>query len=161
MISIQAATKHEHVAVITGLYLATFNIGSACGSTLSAAIITQKLVPNLMDTLPVPYHNNRTFAELIRAAPSHYIVAFPVGTSVRDSMIVSYRDVHGLLASTSLGLCTLLIGFAAFIRNTELVARQSHPQAETNEMYGYEAPEYEDQGWVMELRMNLWMALKT
>jgi SIT family siderophore-iron:H+ symporter-like MFS transporter len=39
--SIQAATKHEHVAVITGIYLACYNIGSAFGNTVSGAIWTQ------------------------------------------------------------------------------------------------------------------------
>lgn len=27
---VQAATQHEHVAIITALYLSTYNIGSAC-----------------------------------------------------------------------------------------------------------------------------------
>jgi SIT family siderophore-iron:H+ symporter-like MFS transporter len=72
MICIQASTQHDHVAVITALYLATFNIGSACGSTLSDATLTQTLVPRLMDSLPEPFHNNRNFAENIRSSPSYY-----------------------------------------------------------------------------------------
>ena len=146
MICIQAATRHDHVAVVTGLYLATFNIGSACGSTLSDATLTRTLVSKLMDTLPEPYHNNRSFAEGIRSSPAYFTERYPIGTPVRDSMISSYRHVHGLLVNTSLGLCAVLILFSLCIHNTELVDRQSHPDAETDDMY--EGIVYEDQGWV-------------
>lgn len=38
MASIQAATMHEHLAVITGLYFATYRVGAAIGACVAAAV---------------------------------------------------------------------------------------------------------------------------
>jgi hypothetical protein len=70
-------------------------------------------------------------------------------------MISSYRFVHGRLVDMSLGLCAVLILFSLCIHNTELIERQSHPNAETEDMY--EDPVYEDQIWVARIWTWLWI----
>ncbi|KAH8592033.1 siderochrome-iron uptake transporter [Bisporella sp. PMI_857] len=127
--SIQAATKHEHVAVITGLYLATYNIGSAFGNTVSGAIWTQTLIPTLLKNLPPPY-NNMTIAEGIYGSPFEYATNYAIGTPLRDGMVVSYRHTQKLLTITGICLCVPLIVFSLLIHNPKLGDEQSLPDAE-------------------------------
>jgi len=128
--SIQANTKHEHLAVITGLYLAVYNLGAAFGNTVSGAIWTQIVVPTLESNLPVPY-NNATTAAAIFGDPFTYALNYTVGTPVRDGIIVSYRHVQRLLCITGICLCVPLIFFAMCLRNPRLGKEQSLPTAET------------------------------
>ncbi|KAF2813544.1 siderochrome-iron transporter-like protein Sit1 [Mytilinidion resinicola] len=127
--SIQAATKHEHVAVITGLYLATYNIGSAFGNTVSGAIWTQTLIPTLLKNLPPPY-NNMTIAQGIYESPFEYAINYPIGTPLRDGIVTSYRHTQRLLTVTGICLCVPLIFFSLLIRNPKLGKEQSLPDAE-------------------------------
>lgn len=127
--SIQAATMHEHVAVITGLYLATYNIGSAFGNTVSGAIWTQTLIPTLLKNLPSPY-NNMTIAQSIYGSPFEYATNYSIGTPLRDGIITSYRYTQKLLTITGICLCVPLIIFSLLIRNPRLGEEQSLPDAE-------------------------------
>lgn len=126
--SIQAATKHEHVAVITGLYLATYNIGSAFGNTVSGAIWTQVLPSTLEDRL-APFGNS-TLAAATYANPFAVAAVFPVGTPERDAIIDSYQHAQRLLTITGICLCVPLIFFASVLRNPKLTDTQSLPEAE-------------------------------
>ncbi|CAG8972102.1 hypothetical protein HYALB_00011234 [Hymenoscyphus albidus] len=127
--SIQAATKRQHVAVITGLYLATFNIGNAFGNTISGAIWTQTLIPTLLKNLPPPY-NNLTIAQGIYGSPFEYAANYTIGNPVRDGMVVSYRYTQKLLTITGICLCVPLIIFSLLIRNPKLSDEQSLEDAE-------------------------------
>lgn len=127
--SIQAATKHEHVAVITGLYLATYNIGNAFGNTISGAIWTQTLIPTLLKNLPPPY-NNMTIAQGIYGSPFEYATNYTIGTPLRDGMVVSYRYTQKLLTITGICLCVPLVVFSLLIRNPKLSEEQSLEDAE-------------------------------
>ncbi|KAF2021173.1 MFS general substrate transporter [Aaosphaeria arxii CBS 175.79] len=122
--SIQAATKHKHVALITGLYLATFNIGGALGNAVSGAIWTQTLIPTLLKNLPEP-HNTNAMAQDIFASPFKYTEMYAIGTPVRNGMVTSYRHTQRLLTLTGLGLCGALIIFSCCIRNPAMVEKQS------------------------------------
>ena len=126
--SIQAATKHEHVAVITGLYLATYNIGSAFGNTVSGAIWTQVLPSTLEDRL-APFGNS-TLAAATYANPFAVAAEFPVGTPERAAIIDSYQHAQRLLTITGICLCLPLIFFASVLRNPKLTDTQSLPEAE-------------------------------
>ncbi|KAF2827277.1 putative transporter [Ophiobolus disseminans] len=129
---IQAATRHEHLAIITALYLATFNIGSAFGSAVSGAIWTQTLVPTLRRHLPDPY-NNDTIARSIFAAPFTYAADYPIGSPMRDAIVKSYNHTQQLLIITGMCLCVPLIVFSLCIRNPRLGNDQSLPNAEIPE----------------------------
>ncbi|CAL3971964.1 unnamed protein product [Diplocarpon coronariae] len=127
--SIQAATTHEHVAVITGLYLATYNVGSAFGNTVSGAIWTQTLIPTLIRNLPSPY-NNVTMAQQIYGSPFEYAANYSIGTPLRDGIVESYRYTQKLLTITGICLCVPLIVFSLLIDNPKLGEEQSLPDAE-------------------------------
>ncbi|KIX03827.1 uncharacterized protein Z518_07380 [Rhinocladiella mackenziei CBS 650.93] len=128
--SIQAATKHEHVAVITGLYLATYNIGSALGGAVSGALWTQVLPSELDDRL-APFGNS-TLSASTYANPLLVITEYPVGTPERAAIIDAYQHVQRLLCITGICLSVLLIGFSLCLRNPKLGNEQSLPDAEEN-----------------------------
>lgn len=134
--SIQAATKHEHVAVITGLYLASYNIGSALGNTVSGAIWTQVLPGELTSRL-----GNATLAAEWYGSPLLYAPLIPPGTEERDAVIASYQHVQRLLCITGICVCAILIFFASMIRNPRLGNEQSLPDAETRHKSVSETPE--------------------
>ena len=126
--SIQAATKHEHVAVITGLYLATYNVGSALGGAISGTIWTNVLPHRLEENL-APF-GNATLASATYANPFAVVASYPAGTPVRSAIIASYQHAQRLLCITGACLCVLLIVFAFCLRNPRLGDEQSLPEAE-------------------------------
>lgn len=126
--SIQAATKHEHLAVITGLYLATYNIGSAFGNTVSGAIWTQVL-PGALEERLAPFGNS-TLAASTYANPFAVAAEFPIGTPERTAIIDAYQHAQRLLCITGICLCVLLIFFASVLRDPKLTDTQTLPEAE-------------------------------
>ncbi|KAG9231975.1 MFS transporter [Amylocarpus encephaloides] len=126
--SIQSSTKHEHVAVVTGIYLASYNIGSALGNCVSGAIWTQTLFPELNSRLA--FTGNATLAESVYGSPFLLVSEFPVGTEVRTAIIASYQHVQRLLTITGICLCVPLILFTFCLRNPKLSKEQSQPEAE-------------------------------
>ncbi|KAE9992485.1 hypothetical protein EG327_008874 [Venturia inaequalis] len=132
LVSIQVATKKEHVAVITGLYLATYNIGSAFGNAVSGAIWTQTLVPTLLKNLPSP-NNTVVVAQSIYGSPFEYVANYSVGSPMRDAIVLSYRHTQKLLTVTGICLCIPLIAFSLMVDDPRLTSEQSLPGAETAE----------------------------
>lgn len=126
--SIQSATQHEHVAVITGLYLALYSIGSALGNCVSGAIWSQTLYPTLERNLA--FSSNTTLATAFYGNPLGIVGEYPVGTPERDAIIVSYQHVQRLLCICGICLCVPLIFFASMLRNPKLSKEQSQPEAE-------------------------------
>lgn len=126
--SIQAATKHEHVAIVTGLYLATYSIGSALGYALSGAIWTQRLYGTLEANLA--FQSNATLAAAVYGSPFEVVALYPVGTPIRTAIVESYQHVQRLLCIVGACLCVPLIIFALLLRNPKLSDEQSQPDAE-------------------------------
>lgn len=120
--SIQASLKHENLAVMTGLYLATYNIGSALGNTISGALWSQVLPSQLENNLNSV---NATLAALVYANPLGMAAIYPIGTPEREGMIESYKYVQRLLTITGICLCVPLIGLAACLRNPKLNDKQT------------------------------------
>ncbi|KGO73837.1 Major facilitator superfamily domain, general substrate transporter [Penicillium italicum] len=123
--SIQVASKHEHLAVITGLYLAAYNVGSALGNTISGAIWNQVLPSELEHRL-----GNDTLAAYVYGQPLAFAAANPVGTPDRDNVILAYKKTQRLLCITGICLTVPLIAFALVIRNPTLTKEQSLTKAE-------------------------------
>jgi SIT family siderophore-iron:H+ symporter-like MFS transporter len=110
---------------VTGVYLATYNVGSALGNTVSGAIWKQ-LIPNeLMRRTGDP-----TLAAAVYADPFTFATSYPVGTTEREAVIQAYRHVQRLLCIAGICLSVLLIGFSLVIRNPELGKEQSLQNAE-------------------------------
>lgn len=113
------------VAVITGIYLASYNIGSALGNTVSGAIWTQIVPGELTARL-----GNATQALEWYESPLGLVLTYPPGTPQRDAAIDAYKHVQRLLCTTGICLCAVLIFFACVIRNPKLGKEQSLPDAE-------------------------------
>ncbi|KAL4865535.1 hypothetical protein BDV12DRAFT_174503 [Aspergillus spectabilis] len=123
--SIQTATKHEHLAIVTALFLASYNIGSALGGTISGAIWSQTLPGQLTSNL-----GNATLAAEVYADPFTFAAANPVGTEARDAVIRGYMYTQRLLCITGICLTVPLIGFALCVRDPRLTREQSLEGAE-------------------------------
>lgn len=126
--SIQAATKHEHLAVITGLYLASNNIGNAVGNTISGAMWNQILPGEIGKRI-----TNSTLAASIYADPLTFAATNPVGTPDRDLVIDAYKHIQRLLCIAGICLSVLLIAFSLVLRDPLLGNEQSLPDAEKSD----------------------------
>ncbi|EAL86866.1 ferrioxamine B transporter [Aspergillus fumigatus] len=123
--SVQVASKHKYLAVITGIYLATYNVGSALGNTISGAIWTQVLPGELENRL-----GNATLAAEVYANPFAFTQVNPVGTPDRDAVILAYKHAQRLLCITGICLTVPLIAFSLCIRNPRLTKEQTLKEAE-------------------------------
>ncbi|KAJ9157630.1 Major facilitator superfamily domain-containing protein [Pleurostoma richardsiae] len=120
--SLQVGLKHENMATMTGLYLATYSIGSAFGNTVSGAIWTQVLPSTLEDRLaPI----NATLAAATYADPFTVVAAYPIGTPERTAIVSAYQHAQRLLTITGICLCVPLIALAFVLRNPKLDDRQN------------------------------------
>lgn len=126
--SIQASAKREHVAILTGLYLSFYNVGSALGTCLSGFIWTQTLYPTLRDNLA--FQPNASLAETVYDSPFSVVPDYPVGTEIRAAIVDSYSHVQKLLCIAGICLCIPMIGFALALRNPKLSEHQVQPEAE-------------------------------
>ncbi|PKS12083.1 hypothetical protein jhhlp_001379 [Lomentospora prolificans] len=120
--SLQAYLKHENLAVMTGIYLALYNVGSALGNAVSGAIWTQVLPEELSKNLA---SINATLAEYTYNNPFLVATEYPVGTPERDAIIHSYKHAQRLLTIVGICLTVPLIFFAFTLRNPKLTNRQT------------------------------------
>ncbi|XP_044714459.1 siderophore iron transporter [Hirsutella rhossiliensis] len=104
--SLQVGLKHENLAVMTGIYLAMYNVGSALGNTVSGAMWSQLLPAKLDETLA---DLNSTLAAAAYADPfTNVVAAYPVAHPLH----------HGRLPLRALI-------FAAMLRNPKLSNEQT------------------------------------
>ncbi|CAG7557920.1 unnamed protein product [Fusarium equiseti] len=121
--SLQAYVTHERLAVMTGLYLALYQVGSAMGNAVAGAIWTQVLPGSLASAFSS--FGNETLAVYTYSQPLSAIIDFPVGSPERDAMIDAYKHVQRLLVITGICLCIPLIGFSLCLRNPKLTDQQN------------------------------------
>ncbi|ODM14539.1 hypothetical protein SI65_10025 [Aspergillus cristatus] len=126
--SIQAATKHEHLAVVTGLFLACYNVGSALGDTIAGAIWTQVLPGELSNKLDDPALIQQAYGD-----PFTFVSTHAMGTPVRQAVVDSYKYVQRLLCITGICLTVPLIVFAFCMKNPKLTNEQSYADPEESE----------------------------
>lgn len=110
---------------MTGVYLATYNVGSALGNTVSGAIWKQ-LIPNELTRRT----GDSTLAVTVYADPFTFAATYAVGTIERDAVIQAYRHVQRLLCIAGICLSVLLVGFSLVIRDPKLGKEQSLENAE-------------------------------
>ncbi|KAI5465015.1 major facilitator superfamily domain-containing protein [Mariannaea sp. PMI_226] len=120
--SLQAYVPHEHLAAMTGLFLATYNVGSALGYAVSGSIWTQIMPGELAKNLK---GINETLAVTAYADPFTAALEWPMGTPEREAIITSYRHVQRYLTITGICLCIPLIAFALALRNPKLNDEQT------------------------------------
>lgn len=129
--SIQATTSHKHVSALTGLYLASFNIGNAVGTCISGVIWSENLLPTLESNLS--FQSNKTLAHELYKSPFEVVPNYPVGTEIRSAIIDSYGHVERMLCIAGVCLCVPMIGFACAMMDPRLSSGQSQPEAEREE----------------------------
>ncbi|KAF7550638.1 hypothetical protein G7Z17_g5572 [Cylindrodendrum hubeiense] len=125
--ALQAYVKHENLAVMTGVYLATYNVGSALGNAVSGAIWTQLLPSALAKNLA---GINETLAISAYGDPFTAALEWPMGTPERDALVESYQHVQRYLTITGICLCIPLIAFSLCLRNPKLSSEQNLVEGE-------------------------------
>lgn len=126
--SIQASASREHVAILTGLYLSFYNVGSALGTCLAGAIWTQNLLETLQRNLSFQFDDE--LAKSMYDSPFETVKDYPVGTEVRSAIIDSYKHIQQLLCIAGICICVPMIIFALALRNPKLSEHQVQPEAE-------------------------------
>lgn len=125
--SIQSSASREHVAILTGLYLSFYNVGSALGTCLSGAVWTTTLLPLLQSNLA--FQPDEDLARSIYNSPFSIIAHYPVGTEIRAAVIDSYSHVQQLLCISGICVCIPMIAFALALRNPRLSEAKVQPDA--------------------------------
>ncbi|KYK57404.1 hypothetical protein DCS_04413 [Drechmeria coniospora] len=116
--SLQVSLHHENLAVMTALFLAVYNIGSALGNTVSGAMWSQLLPAQLDQRLS---GLNSTLAMVAYSEPLTSVVDnYPIGTPERGAIIGAYQYIQRLLTICGLCLCVPLVFFALMLRNPKL-----------------------------------------
>lgn len=120
--SMQTSLRHEHVAVMTGIYLALYSIGNALGGAVSGAIWTQVLPGQLSKNLD---GLDPDLAVKAYADPFDVVGQFPMGTPERDGIVEAYKHAQRILTITGICLCVPLIAFSFALRNPKLNDKQN------------------------------------
>lgn len=120
--SMQAHIKHEHLAVMTGTFLASYNVGSAIGNTISGAIWTQLLPSSLQAELS---GINPALAISAYKDPFTAIAEWPMGTPERTAIVSSYQYIQHRITITGICLCVPLMAFALAVRDPKLNDEQT------------------------------------
>lgn len=120
--SLQVYLRHENLATMTALFLATYNIGSALGNAVSGAMWRQTLPSRLNSGLA---GINSTLADSVFADPLTAAATYPMGTPERTAIINAIQQVQRYLCITGICLCVPLIAFAFCMRNPKLNEAQT------------------------------------
>ncbi|RMJ25932.1 transporter [Aspergillus sp. HF37] len=120
--SMQAGLKHEHLAVMTGIFFASYNVGSALGNTVSGAFWTQLLPPSLHHELA---GINSTLASTAYSDPFGAVAEWPMGTPERAAIVRSYQYIQRLITITGICLCVPVMAFALATRDPKLNDEQT------------------------------------
>lgn len=127
-VSIETCTNHEYMAVVLSLYLASYNIGSALGASVSGAIWNQLMygaIYDHMENLGV----DTSLAEIAYGSPYEFIVDHVWGTPPRIAVVLAYAQIQKKLCVTGLALCVPLLAASLFLRNHYLESVQSLDEA--------------------------------
>ncbi|KAK3384609.1 major facilitator superfamily domain-containing protein [Lasiosphaeria ovina] len=119
MASLQAYLPHEQLAVITGLFLATYNIGAAFGGAVSGAIWTH-VMPNELQSRLAKFGDNATLAASAYNDPLSFAKLYPVSTPERQALIDSIKQTQWLLTIAGICLCLPLIAFSFALPDPKL-----------------------------------------
>ncbi|KAJ5482526.1 hypothetical protein N7475_001338 [Penicillium sp. IBT 31633x] len=121
-VSMQAYIKHEHLAVMTGTLMASYNVGSAIGNAISGAFWSQLLPSSLQDELS---GINPSLAISAYKDPFTAIAEWPMGTPERTAIIHSYQYIQRLITITGICFCVPVMAFAFSVRNPKLNDEQT------------------------------------
>lgn len=104
-VGMQVSLKHQHVAVMSALYIAIQYVGSAMSSAVSGAIWKSVFLKSLVANL-----GDAALADQVFASPFPVVARYAIGTITRTAIIESYQNVQRLLCATGLSSCLPLLG---------------------------------------------------
>ncbi|OWB66665.1 hypothetical protein B5S30_g2008 [[Candida] boidinii] len=139
--SIQTVVDHELMATVLSLYLATYNVGSALGGSVSGAVWTNLLPKEIYKQM-----NNDTLAELAYLSPLTFIVDYPWETPERQQLVHAYRYIQRYLIIIGICLCVPLLAAAFLLKNPTLESRQNLVDEDGNSVE-YEEATYNPLKW--------------
>lgn len=122
--SVQAATSHEDVATVTGLYMAVYNVGFGVGSAVSGLIMAQIVPGELKRRMDIDRANEWY------DTPLFLLEEFPLGTAERDAASIAYQRYQFVVCILSACGCIGLIAFSFCVDNPRLPDTQSLPSNE-------------------------------
>ncbi|KAJ9150270.1 Major facilitator [Pleurostoma richardsiae] len=119
-VSIQALVPKEDVAVVTGVYFAAMNFGSAIGTSVGGAIWNNLLPDKLQKYLPAEGKSNAMAIYKSIAVARKYAK----GSAMRAAIDKSYRETQQILAiAATAGLAPMLLIMFA-LKNVDLGKKQ-------------------------------------
>ena len=105
--AVMAASKHEHIAVVLAILSMFTSIGSAIGSTISAAIWTSSFPVALQNYLPAAEQKNLfDIYEMLTVQ-----LGYPEGSPARDAINAAYGDGQRWMLTA--GTAVLVVGVVA------------------------------------------------
>ena len=123
-VSIEACTNHENMAIIMSLYLSSYNIGLAFGSSVSGAVWTNTLYKQIVKNFEAN-NLNVTEAATAYSQPFTFILTSTWETPERQAVVKSYAHTQKILCIVGLVLCFPLLLAAFFLRDHRLESVQS------------------------------------
>lgn len=131
-VSISTCTNHEYMAVVISLYLSSYNVGTALGSSVSGAVWSQTMPQKLIKKFAAAGLDT-TLADSAYAAPFEFIVKYTWGTPERIAVVLAYAEVQRLLCIVGIVLCAPLMFVSLFLRDHKLQSVQSLELAQDHE----------------------------
>lgn len=152
--SLQSSTDHEHMAIVTSLYLASYYIGSALGNCVSGAIWTQTLAGEISKQFEKIGISSTELLTTAYGSPFTFIIDYPWGTPERMAVVEAYKHVQKLLLITGTCLCAPLIVFALLLRNNKLISAQNRFDVDLPEIQRDQnsSQEIEEKSWFKRLK---------
>ncbi|KAI9304702.1 MFS general substrate transporter [Cunninghamella echinulata] len=129
---IQFETKHEHVAIITSLYLTVYTVGAAVGNSVAGAIWTNTL-PGKLEENFMGFNNATALHSDAYGSPLTFIEKYPMGTPERSAMTGAYDYTQRILTITGCAMAVPLLIATLTLHDRLLGDTQSLPNAEENE----------------------------
>ena len=129
-VSIAACTNHEYMAIVISIYLASYNIGSAFGSSVSGAMWSNLMLKQIKKNFRA-HGLSETVAELAYNTPygsvgfPGFIEQYVWGTPERVQVVLAYAHVQRLLCIVGLCLVVPLFFATLCLRDHRLESVQS------------------------------------
>lgn len=133
-VGLQAAVRHENLAIITATYFCMFQIGAALGAAITGAIWTNTMEARIragLESVNAP--NAATLAKQVYGNPLKFIQQYKPGTELRAAVDEAYRSEMRLLCISGLAFSAALVIVSLFIGNPVLTDKRSVEDDDTDD----------------------------
>lgn len=113
-LAMMAPSDHQHIAVVLAMLDLFGSIGSAIGSTVSAAIWTSQFPKALTKYLPADVNMATVYSDITAQ------LSYPWGSSTRNAIAHAYGDAQRYMLVTSVCLLVVAWGCAGMWRDIKI-----------------------------------------